>query len=104
MEKIYSIRDEKAECYGVLFTAVTDGCALRVFDQLLQRDAEKIAKYPEDFSLVCLGEFDTSCGAVVGLPSPRVISSGISRIAYYRSLREAVAERTTPPTEDVENA
>lgn len=104
MENIYSIRDEKAESYGVLFTAVTDGCACRVFDQLLATDSQKIGKYPEDFALVCLGTFDPSLGTVDRLPIPRVVVNGMTRIAYFRSLREAVDARTTPPTEDVENA
>ena len=104
MENIYSIRDEKAESYGVLFSAVTDGCACRVFDQLLVADTQKIAKYPEDFLLVSLGTFDPCTGTVDRLPAPRVVVNGISRIAYLRSLREAVDARTTPPTEDVENA
>lgn len=104
MEKIYAIYDEKAECYGVLFTAASDGCALRVFDHLLKTDTQKIALYPEDFTLVCVGDWDTDRGYVSGVDSAKPVTTGISRIAYFRSLREAVAARTTPPTEDCANA
>lgn len=101
MEHVYAIFDRKAESYGSPFTAVTDGCALRVFDLLLSQDTQKIAKYPEDFDLVFIGSFDPLSGRLDSCVS-RTVTTAIERITYYRALQEMREKITTPCPDESE--
>lgn len=82
--KIYSIYDMKAESYGNLFVAVTDGIASRCFAQVVAFSGnEDYARYPEDFTLYCLGEFNNGTGDVCP-ERPRPVTSALSVLSMIR--------------------
>lgn len=56
--KIYTVFDSKAEAYIQPFFSTTKGLALRSFQEALSDSNTNISKYPEDFTLFELGEFD----------------------------------------------
>ncbi len=56
--KVYTVYDTKAEAYIQPFFSPTKGLALRSFQEALIDEKSNISKYPEDFTLFELGEFD----------------------------------------------
>lgn len=64
--KIYTIKDKKAEAYLQPFTTSTDGLAIRMVQASMEQE-NNLSKYPEDFSLWQIAEFDENTGKVTGL-------------------------------------
>ena len=71
--KIFSIFDSKAENFNTPIFLPTEGQAIRIFDDMVndQADKSEIAKHPEDYTLFCLGEFDSDAGLVTPLTTPK---------------------------------
>jgi hypothetical protein len=63
--KMYSIKDEKAGAWERPFTARTHGEAERIFKDLVNGNDNMIAKYPEDFSLWHIGDFNPDSGEIL---------------------------------------
>lgn len=61
--KIFSVYDSKAEVFGKPFFSGTKGLALRSFTEISNDSASEIGKYPADFTLFELGEYDDSNGS-----------------------------------------
>lgn len=61
---IYAIKDSKAEAYLPPFTVRTNGEAVRMFDDCIQRDGTPLHDHSEDFFLYKLGEIDLFTGVV----------------------------------------
>lgn len=64
--KIYAIKDKKAEAYLQPFTTTKDGLAIRMIQASMEQE-NNLSKYPEDFSLYQIGEFNENTGKVEGL-------------------------------------
>lgn len=60
--KVYSIYDSKAEAYVRPFFAPTKGLALRSVLAALQDPNHDLSKYPADYTLFELGEWDDQTG------------------------------------------
>lgn len=66
IKKLYTVYDKKAQnCLGI-FPANNDLVAIRDFSQTCSYKDEKnmINKFPEDYNLLCLGEFDEETGVI----------------------------------------
>lgn len=74
-QKIFSVHDMKAEAYVNLFTAQTTGMALRGFEQECLNSESMMYKYPDDYTLHCLGEWDQSTGEILLLPNSQLVGS-----------------------------
>lgn len=60
--KIYSVYDSKAEAYIPPMFYQSKGQALRQFSEVANDKTHQIGKYPEDFTLFEIGEFnDSNC-------------------------------------------
>lgn len=70
IQKLYSIRDAKAETYNTPFSAATNGIAERNFRQLVNDEKSFVSKYPDDFDLYHIGDFDTNTGKIIALDTP----------------------------------
>jgi len=55
---LYSVYDEKAQVYGLPTCFSTDGLALRSFEDLVSNPNSNVNKYPSDFKLYRIGEFN----------------------------------------------
>lgn len=64
MLNVYSFYDSKAKTYHTPFFLKQDGQAIRAFLDLVNNPQTDIAKYPEDFSLFKLGQFDDETGCI----------------------------------------
>ena len=60
--KMYSIYDSKAEAFMEPYFATTPGLALRAFSNGANNKETTIGKYPNDFVLYEVGQFDDQTG------------------------------------------
>lgn len=71
--KAYSIKDKKAEIFHPPFYKNTHGEAERAFHQLVNDEKSTIHKYPEDFELYYVGEFNDITGQLKAASNPESI-------------------------------
>lgn len=67
-KQLYAIYDKQAEMHGQIFTAVNHTLAKRIFTQLSDDKNSEIGKYPGDYKLVHLGEYDIKTGHIASNP------------------------------------
>ncbi|UOK21021.1 nonstructural protein [Chifec microvirus UA13_18] len=79
-QKCFAIYDVKAESYGIPFFAATNGLAVRSFMQLCEDSNSMVFKYPEDFTLYCIGEIDLFNGDFVLTAKPVYILNGATAL------------------------
>lgn len=65
IKKMYSIYDEKAECFSPVYMFGTHGEAIRSITQTLDDSNTTLAKFPSDYSLFHVGDFDDLTGEIV---------------------------------------
>lgn len=75
--KVYAIYDTRAEYYLTPFFMANDATAVRAF-QGQSKTPGLMQDYPEDFSLHCIGTYDTNLGEVLHEPH-RMIAKGEKR-------------------------
>lgn len=75
--QMFSIFDVKAKAYTQPFFMPQKGQALRDFDGVVNNEQTPVNKYPEDFSLYKLGEFDNISGKVVSLNQPEFLANAV---------------------------
>jgi len=78
--KIYSIRDSKSEVYNQPFYKKTHGEAERDFRSLVNDEKSTINKYPEDFDLYYLGDYDDNTGKLQTNDSPQHVIKAVNCI------------------------
>lgn len=71
---VYSVLDRVAKTYGPLMHFGNDDEVLRALKATLWRGDSNISKFPEDFSIYCLGTYDIENGTLVPLVVPRLVS------------------------------
>lgn len=76
-QKIYSIRDSKAEYFTQPFFKKTHGEAERDFTQLVNDEKSNLHAFPEDFDLYYLGDYDTSSGKMIPIDTPQHIIKAV---------------------------
>lgn len=62
--KMYSIFDRKAEVFNAPMCFVNDAICQRALTQIIPNDAD-MSKFPEDFDVYYVADFDNSVGAVL---------------------------------------
>lgn len=60
--RLYTIRDNKVEAYGMIFQADNNLVAVRIIIDAANDQATLINKHPEDFNLYFVGVFDEQTG------------------------------------------
>jgi len=76
--KIFSIRDSKGEVFNTPFFQKTHGEAERTFRELVNDPQSMLFKYPDDFDLYFVGEYDNQKGVVKPLDTPQHILKAIN--------------------------
>ncbi|QXP08059.1 MAG: nonstructural protein [Arizlama microvirus] len=75
--KVFAVYDSKAEQYKPPFVLSTKGLALRSWAQLLEDENTDPSKFPADFTLFELGEYDDSNGKMLPHPTPLSLGTGL---------------------------
>ena len=70
--KLFSVYDKKAIFFDSPICVENDVQAARAFDQAVNDPRTTLFKYPADFALYYLGEFDSGTGAAVCSDIPRL--------------------------------
>lgn len=86
VQKIYSIRDAKAECYNQPFIKFTHGEAERDFTSLINDNKSIVAQYPDDYDLYYLGEYNSATGVLTPLDTPHHIVKAATLVNKVRPL------------------
>ena len=76
--KVFSIRDAKAEVFNSPFFQKSYGEAERNFRQLVTDEKSMVSKYPEDFDLYYLGDYDDNTGVIEPLDTPKHIMKAVA--------------------------
>lgn len=76
--KLYSIRDHKGDFFQVPFAQKTHGEAERTFYGLVNDEKTNLNKYPEDYDLYYIGEFNDHTGKVVVLDTPQHMQKAVN--------------------------
>jgi len=80
IKKMYAIRDAKAEAFLNPWFKVTHGEAERDFNAAVNNEETTLAKYPEDFDLYYLGDYDDNSGKLKSLDSPQHIVKAVQLV------------------------
>lgn len=75
--KVFSVYDSKVESYFKPFYCQTKGEAIRSFTEISNDNTSQIGKYPEDFTLFEVGEFDDANCSFELLDTPSSIGKAI---------------------------
>lgn len=74
--KVYSVYDKKTLAYNTPYFAATDGAATRSFQELAGDLSTTVGKYPHDYSLYYIGEYDIDKGQMIPvLPIRHVVDA-----------------------------
>lgn len=76
--QVVSVRDSKTETFNQPFFARTIGEAERSFSELTKDPKSFVSKYPEDYDLYKVGEYDDQTGLLTALDTPQHVSKAIN--------------------------
>lgn len=72
---LFSIFDSKAASFNVPFAAPTFGVAERNFKTEIESPDSMLHKYPEDYILYVVGEYDTDTGVLTQRPPEAIVTA-----------------------------
>jgi len=72
-QRMYSIKDSKSGIYNLPFIKHSHGEAERDFMSMANDDKSVVNKYPTDFDLYYLGDYDSDSGKIEALETPQHI-------------------------------
>lgn len=77
LQKIFVIRDARAEVYLMPHFVRARGEAIRSFADAVNDDKTQLSKHPEDFMLFEVGEYDDNTGVITPHEQPVAIAKAI---------------------------
>lgn len=81
MIRIFAIYDQKLEAYNRPFFLISDGVAIRAFQDEINNKESELSKHPDDYELYKIGEYNEETGEI-NPNLPQLIASG--RALVYR--------------------
>ena len=75
--KMFTVFDQKAECYLQPFYAHTTGAAIRMFEDTCSNKEHQFHKHAEDFTLFEIGVFDDSSAEILLSDTKTALGSAI---------------------------
>lgn len=73
--KIFSVHDSKAEAYLPPIYFKTAGEAIRAFETTVKDPKTQMHNYPQDFTLVELGDYDERTAKISMLAQPKILGN-----------------------------
>lgn len=80
LKKLYAIYDKKALFFSPPHCLHNKADALRFFDELLHDSQTRLCKYPADYQIYELGEWDERTGIITALKQPLFLEEGAAFI------------------------
>lgn len=78
MEKLFSVKDNKAHSFGKIIQLPHQADATRMLHRLTNDDNVQISMFPEDYDLFELGEYDSQTGEIITHEQPKFIVGAVS--------------------------
>lgn len=78
--KIYSIRDAKTQFFSAPFYNHTHGEAERNFKTACNDQQSNLSKFPEDYDLYHIGEYDDNTGKITPRDTPEHIIKAVQLV------------------------
>lgn len=75
MMKLFAVRDVKADAFGSPMSIATKGLALRSFGDACVAPNSELCRFPDDYMLYELGEYDPNSGQITSHRLPVFIIS-----------------------------
>lgn len=75
MEKLYALRDIKTGAFDRPVMVSVQIEIERMLVEVVNDPRNQLAKYPEDFELYYLGEYDKQCGRLIQDEPPRFLAT-----------------------------
>lgn len=75
MMKLFAVRDVMADAFGAPMSISTMGLALRSFGDACVAPNSELSRFPADYMLYELGEYDPNSGKIVAHDVPVFIAS-----------------------------
>lgn len=76
MELLVALHDRKAGLWYTPMNVRTEAEAVRVFGEALRDPNGMCGKYPSDFGIFHVGDYDPTAGRIVALDDPRCLIMG----------------------------
>ena len=77
IQKVFVVFDSKMKSHLLPFFLPQEGMAERTFKDFVNDENHQFGKHPEDYTLICLGEFDEAKAQFNFLDIPKVLGTGI---------------------------
>jgi len=77
MKNLYTVYDVKANIHNNPMVQNNNAEAMRTFAQLANDEKTFISKYPEDYQLCLVGEYDELTGRIVGIEQIQILCRAI---------------------------
>lgn len=93
---LFSVFDAKAGAFLPPFFLPAEPVALRTFGGCCSDPGHSFGQFPGDYTLFRLGTFDVASAAIVLLPSPEVVATGVEareRVRHDAEKAEQMALR-----------
>lgn len=87
--KLFAIRDVKSDAFGPVMTLETRGIALRGFADAVSNPKSDYARYPEDFMMYEIGEYDPSSAQVSAYKVPVLVVTAQAVVEQLQNARRA---------------
>lgn len=105
---IYTIYDRKASYCLPVFSLKSEADARRQFSEIITQSDTLVSKYPGDYDLVCIAEFDEQTGNVIPYSPTETVINGLTalqaaqheREQYQKALKRSEPELPFPGTTD----
>lgn len=73
----YCVLDVKSKVYNSPHFLINDAVAIRQFQMVIMDKESMLSKFPEDYRLYCVGNFDMLTGQIKPEPAPREVAHGL---------------------------
>lgn len=99
-QKIYTVRDTKAEAFLQPFYVRSRGEAIRSFSDALKDSRSMLGQHPEDFYLFELGEWDECTAGFVLHPAPVSLGGALEYVALPNAANENASDNVVALTRE----
>lgn len=94
IQKVFGVRDGKAQAFLQPFFSNAVGSAIRAFDDVVndKSSGNQIAKHPEDYMLYELADFDDNSGEFISRDPIKLLGSGRDFVKAMLDIRPRVGD------------
>lgn len=86
---VFTVYDSAARRYLEPFFAETVEVACRMFRALVNKEGHQFQRFPEDYTLFHIGEYDAETGMLLALPAPHSLGVAVTFVQGPALVKEA---------------